>query len=127
MEQAQEYRRAERKKWLETFDLSVLDAIGMTVEDLIDARDTKRAQRHQGQKGNDDELLRVIARAFLDVEREGGEFSEAVKRAVDNCSTLTPPHDLKPATARGYLKTLIQWRVTDIEPPRRGRPRKNNP
>lgn len=146
----QEIQEAYRDKWrrhLASFDQSILAAAGMTLEDLLDARQHKLARKHGGRKQPQSKervaMRRIVLLSFRDSDLSGATWGQTIAAAMsasDDAASkaaekakeqkiakakLQKAPDRK--TITGWLRELHQCGCVSIAPPptgKRGRPPK---
>lgn len=127
-EQVESYWRERWREHLASFDPGMIEAAGLTVDDLVKRREHRLRRKTDCRETAQasDELVNTFADSIIRSEAGGLSFSEAVSRALIDIME-EHGHDMKPETARAWLKDAIKFKVCDIEPPKRGRPSKKTP
>ena len=119
------YRRRIRAG-LEQCDSTMIERLGLTIDDLTDLKVNRSKRQAKGVKRQQapDEYVETFARSAIESERNGETFADAIRRALQSLSD-NHEHDMKASTARAWLKLAIECGAVNIDPPRKGRPKKN--
>lgn len=128
--EAVEVQRARWRQHLSRFDSSILEAVGFTVDDLIDARYQRLKERAAGngspmsdrRKKQRESALLAIHKA----DKAGMAWTEAIV-AVGQASQMLNGQEINRKTIDRWLRDLHSWGMITLQPPPakgRGRPRK---
>lgn len=123
----------QRKRWrlhLSKFDHGVLEAVGFSVDDLIDARYQRLKERAAGKNSPKSERRlkqrEKVLLAIRDADRSGKLWSEVISDATQ-ASQMLNGQEVDRKTIDRWLRELHEWGLISIQPPPangRGRPRK---
>ena len=125
LDEAEEAWREVWREYLSQFDTAIIDAAGMTVDDMVSYREQRQNQRAAGKDGGNqanENIINWFADSAIESEQQGLTFTKAVDKVMSDLGG----YQMKKETARNWLKKAIKFGVIEIEPPKRGRPKKNS-
>lgn len=117
--------RAQKKQFVASHDQSIFDALGTTLDEVIDALDQKRSRKRGGanRPKHYDDLIGIALCAFRRAEESGSVFAEAVNMALDDIQKETS-RSIKRDTVASWLSELAGRPWCSIPPPRKKKPSK---
>ncbi len=120
-----EYWRQRWREHLSQFDTTILDEAGLTVDELVEMRDTKVKQRQSGKGGQvNSNFVETFADSVIRAELAELTFKETVDLALEDLNKEYN-YQMKRSMAHDWLSTAIRFKACNIEPPKLGRPKKN--
>lgn len=107
-------------------DDALLDALDLSIPRFVELIRQEGARARGGTRiaAHLSNSLDLSLAAFLEVEREGGTFTDAVNRAQEATVAENPQPSV--ATLRNWLNKIVGKSWCSIPSPPRGRPKKNN-
>lgn len=121
-----ERAQATFERMIGDYDTGLLDALDITPADFTDML-RREGERHRGgttRSAHITESLDKALHAFLEVDKAGGSFTDAVDRAEKMTEAdRRPPSRV---TVRNWLKEIAGGPWTTIPKSTRGRPKKKN-
>ena len=116
-----EARKKKKAEWLGSFDLGILDAMGLTLDDLIALNRDRQSRSHGGKKrvAISETRLRVF-RSFIESERKGASFAQAVSAARQVAPKVTEK------SIRNWLNDTIRLGLNVTKPATRDKISRSN-
>ena len=130
-DEAEQAWRMRVKAHLATYEQEILNAAGLSLDDLVSARFAKKRRRLSGEKLPQTREKITLRRTALEAIREadlnGLDWGETIKKVQGCCQEAHRDAEPDRKTVDAWLRVLHKWELVAIDPPApkgRGRPRK---